>query len=93
MKTYNISYKTFTDAKPVRIRFDKVHKYIKVYDGTRYLTFFGLVKYCAIFKKIRYLTGVENGIAYVISHNYEKIKFDSYNSLRFFAFGKNVDIS
>ena len=63
------------------------------YDGTRYLTFFGLGKYCAIFKKIRYLTGVENGIAYVISHNYEKIKFDSYNSLRFFAFGKNVDIS
>ena len=30
---------------------------------------------------IRYLTGVKRGIAYFISHNYARIKFDTYNSL------------
>ena len=27
--------------KPLRIRFDKVDRFIKVYDGTRYLVLFG----------------------------------------------------
>ena len=28
----------------------------------------------------RYLIGIKSGITYVISHNYAKIKIDSYNS-------------
>ena len=33
---YCISYKTLLDAKPLRIRFDKVDGFIRAYDGTRY---------------------------------------------------------
>ena len=33
----NISYKTMIDAKLLRIRFDEVDGFIRVYDGTRYL--------------------------------------------------------
>ena len=38
---YEISYKTLTDPKPLRIRFDHIDELIRVYDGTRYLTLFG----------------------------------------------------
>ena len=34
-----------------------------------------------IYNRIRYLMGVKSGIIYNISHNYEKIKVDSYDSL------------
>ena len=34
---YNILYKKFMDAKPLRIRFDKVEGVIKIYGGIRYL--------------------------------------------------------
>ena len=36
---YTISYKNFIAAK--RIRFDKIDRFIRVYDGTRYLVLFG----------------------------------------------------
>ena len=36
-----ISYKTFTGAKPLCIIFDKVHGFFRVYDGTTYLVLFG----------------------------------------------------
>ena len=36
---YTISYKHFIAAK--RIRFDKIDRFIRVYDGTRYLVLFG----------------------------------------------------
>ena len=67
----------------MRIRFDKVNGFIRVYDGTRYLTLFELRKYCVIFNRIRYLIGVKSGIKYVIL----------YDFIRFSAFGKNADIS
>ena len=35
--TYDISCKTLIGAKPLRIRFDKVDGFIRVYDRTRYL--------------------------------------------------------
>ena len=37
MLVYNISYKSLTDCKPLRIRFDEIDGFITVYDGTRYL--------------------------------------------------------
>ena len=73
---YNVSYKTVTDAKPVRIRFDKVDEFVRVYDGTRYLLLFGLEKYIAIFSRIRYLIGEKSGITYAFSHNYATKKAD-----------------
>ena len=39
---YKISYKTLIGAKPWGIRFDKVDRFIRAYDGSRYLVLFGL---------------------------------------------------
>ena len=33
---YDISYKTLIGSKPLRIRFDKIDGFIRIYDGTRY---------------------------------------------------------
>ena len=41
--------------KKMRIRFDKVNGFIRVYDEPRYLTLFELGKYHAILNRIRYL--------------------------------------
>ena len=58
------------------IRFDKIDGFIRVYDGTRYLILLGAEKYDFNYMKIKYLIGVKNGITFVFSHNYAKIKFD-----------------
>ena len=34
---YNISYKTSTGAKPLRVKFDKIRRFIKIHDKIRYL--------------------------------------------------------
>ena len=76
---YDISYKTLTVAKLLRVRFDKINGFIRVYDGTRYLVLFRPKKYDVIFNRLRYLTGVKSGIAYVIFDYYAEIKVDSYD--------------
>ena len=73
-------YKSLIYFKPSRIRFDKIVGFIKVFDGARYLVLFGSEKYDFIYKRIRYLISVKCGITYNISHNYAKIKVDSYES-------------
>ena len=65
----------------MHIRPDKVDGYITVYDGNRYLVLFGPEKYNEINNKIRYISKKKNGIKYVISHNYARIKVDLYDSL------------
>ena len=52
---HDISYKTFMGAKPLHIRFDKVNRIIKIYDGIRYLEIFGPRIYNAIYDRINYL--------------------------------------
>ena len=69
------------ETKPLLIRFDKVEGFIRVYGETRYLVLFGGEKYDFIYNRIIYLIGVKSVIAYVISHNYAKIKVDLYDSL------------
>ena len=73
--------KSLFDFKPLRIRFNKIDGFIRVYDGTRYLVLFGSKKYDSFYNRIRYLISVKSGITYIISYNYGKIKVDSYNSL------------
>ena len=73
---YKISYKILTSGKPLDIRFDKVKGSIRVYYGSRFLVFFDLEKYNAIFNRTRYVICVKSGITYVISHNYARIKID-----------------
>ena len=68
-------------SKSLRIRFDKIHKSLKVYDRYKYLTLFGSEKYDAIYDRNRYITRVKSGITYVFPLNYAKIKVDSYDSL------------
>ena len=78
---YNISYKTLIDSKPLGIRFNKIGGFIRIYDGTRYLTLFGSQKYDAIYNRIRYLISLKSGITNIFSHYFVKIKIDSYDSL------------
>ena len=59
---YDISYKTFMDEKPLRIRFNKVHGFIKICDRTRYLILFGPERYNAIYDRSRYLISEKSGI-------------------------------
>ena len=66
----------------MRIEFDKIDGFIRIYDGTtKYSTLFGSEKYDVIYDSIRYLIALKNGIPYIFSHYFEKIKVDSYDSL------------
>ena len=76
---YDISYKTLIDPKPLSIRFDKIDGFIRIYDGTRYLTLFGSEKLGAIYKRIRYKSKKWHNIMF--SHYFAKFKVDSYDSL------------
>ena len=78
---YDISYKTWIGAKTLCIMMNKVDRFIRVYDGTRYLVLFGLEKYDAIYNRIKYLISLKNDITYVFPHNYTNIRIDSYGSL------------
>ena len=49
----DISYKTLIGPKPLRIRFDKIDGFIRIFDGTRYLVLFGSEKYDGIYNRIR----------------------------------------
>ena len=46
---YDISYETLIDPKHLGIRFDKMDRFIRIYDGTRYLKLFGSEKCDAIY--------------------------------------------
>ena len=49
----DISYKTLMGGKPLRIRFDKLDGFIKVYDAIRYLVIFDYWWYDEIYNRIR----------------------------------------
>ena len=68
-------------AKPLRTRFNETDRFIRTFDGTKYLVLFGSEKYNSIYNRIRYLISVKRGITDIISHDYAKIKVDSYVSL------------
>ena len=78
---YNISYKTLIGPKPLCVRFDNRDGFIRIYDGTRYLTLFNSEKYDTIYDWIRYLIILKSGITYIFSYSFAKIKVDSYDSL------------
>ena len=84
---FDISYKALIDPEPLHIGFNKIDGFIKIYDGTRYLTLFGSEKYDAIYDRIRYLTNLKylmnlkTSITYIFSHYFAKTEVDSYDSL------------
>ena len=63
--------------KPFRIRFDKTGGFIRIYDGTTYLTLFRSKNYDAIYGRSRY--PISLSITYIFSHHFAKIK--NYDSL------------
>ena len=63
------------------IRFNQIDGFIRVYDGTGYLTLFGSKKYDAIYDGIRCLASLKSGITYIFSHYFAKNKVDSDDSL------------
>ena len=54
------------NSKPLRIKFNKIDGFIRIYDGTRYLVLFGSEKYDSIYNKTRYLRSVKSVITYII---------------------------
>ena len=78
---YEISYKNLIDSKPLRIRFDKIDGFIKIYYESKYLLLLGPEKYDAIYDSIRYLIGLKSGSTYIFSHYVAKLKVDSDYSL------------
>ena len=64
-------------AKPLRIRFDEIDGFIKIYDGIRYLVLLGPEQYDAICNSIRYLISEKSGITDTINHNFAIIRIDS----------------
>ena len=78
---YNISYKTLIGPKPFRIRFNKRDRFIRIYDGPRYLVLLGPEKYDAIYNRIRYFISLKSGTTNIFSHYYAKIKVGCYHSL------------
>ena len=78
---YNISYKTLINPKSLRIKFNQIDGFIRIYDGTRYLILFDAGEYEAIYNKIKYLISLKNGITYIFSHYFTERKADSYDSL------------
>ena len=61
----------------LRNGFDKIDGFIRIYDGTRYLRFFGSEKCDAIHGKIRYLISLKCSITQTFSHYFAKNKVDS----------------
>ena len=67
--------------KPLRIRFDKINRFIKIHDKIRYLVLFDY-SYCdKICDKIKYLISEKSGIKDSINHTFGRIRIDSYDSL------------
>ena len=62
---YDITLKTLIGSKPLRIRFDKKDRIIKIYDGTRYLTLFG-TKTMTICDRIYHISA-KRSITYIFS--------------------------
>ena len=78
---YDISYKTLIGPKSLRITFHKIDGFIRIYDGTRYLTLFDSENYDAIYNRIRYLISLKISITYIFSCYFAKIKVNCYDSL------------
>ena len=76
-----MTFITFMISTPLRIRFDEIDKFIKIYDGIRYLVLFSNSWYDKICDRIKHLISKKSGITDSINHNFAGIRTNSYNSL------------
>ena len=80
--TYGLWCKTLIGTKSLCIMLDKVNRFIRYFNGIKYLVLYGLEKYYRNYGRIRYLKASKSGIAYVFSNKFGKIKIDSDDDLR-----------
>ena len=73
---YDISFKTFMGRKSLRIRFNKINGFIKIYEGIRYLILYNYERYNAICDKMKYLLSEKSGVKDSINHNFTRIRTD-----------------
>ena len=64
---------------PLRIRFDKIDGFIKIYEGIKLIL--DRSWFHKICDSINYLISEKSGITDGIYHNFARIRIDSYNSL------------
>ena len=64
-----MSYKDLMIAKTLRISFDKIEPFIRIYDGNRYLALFSLEKYDVLYNRIRHLITHKSGVINVLFYN------------------------
>ena len=75
ISVYDISYKTSTGPKPLRIRFDKIDEFIRTRDDKfRHLVLFGHGLLDKICDKIKYLISKKSDITDSIDHNFGEIR-------------------
>ena len=65
----------------MRIKFNKIDRFIKIYDGTRYLTLFGSERYNTICNRIRCLISLKSSITYASQPVSLSREVDSFDSL------------
>ena len=65
------------DTKPLRIWFNKIDRFIKIYDGIRYLVMYDYNRYNAIYYMIRYLISEKSSIENSINQIFARIIIDS----------------
>ena len=73
---HDISYLTSANAKPLRIRFDKIDEFIEIHNEIRCL----LIDYGwfdKICNRIKYLVNEKGSTTYSINHKFGKITTDS----------------
>ena len=68
-------------AKPLRIWFEKIDGFVKIYDRIRYLALFASERYNVIYNRIKQLISEKKGITDSVNHNFARIRIDSYNYL------------
>ena len=81
ISAYNISCKSITGPKPLRLRF-KIDIFIISLDGKiKHLILFDYELFDKTCDKIKYLISKKGGITNSINYNFGMIRIDSYNSL------------
>ena len=79
---YEISQKTPTGPKPLRISLDEIVRFIISLDAKiKHLILFDHELFHKLFDKIKCLISKKRVITNSINHNFGKIRIDSYNSL------------
>ena len=67
---YDISYKTSTGTKPLRVRHHKIDGFNKIHNGIRYSILFDCGCFDKICDRIKYLISEKSGITDSINHNF-----------------------